>query len=65
MSVEKYSFGRISGMGDVSAYRIKNSVGMSAVVIDYGAALQSLCVRDFSGGFIDAALGYDTAEEYA
>ena len=41
MSVEKYSFGHISGMGDVSAYRIQNSDGMSATVIDYGAALQS------------------------
>ena len=61
MSVEKYSFGHIPGMGDVSAYRIQNSAGMSAVVIDYGAALQSLCVRDSSGGFTDVVLGYETA----
>ena len=65
MSVEKYSFGHIPGMGDVSAYRIQNSAGMSAVVIDYGAALQSLCVRDSSGGFTDVVLGYATASEYA
>lgn len=65
MSVTMQPFGTAPGLGAVSAYRIENSGGMSVTVIDYGAAIQSICVKNSTGGFTDVALGYDTAEQYA
>lgn len=65
MSVTKASFGSIDGLGQVSAFRLENGAGMSAVLLDYGAAVQSLCVKNAAGTYTDAVLGYDTAEEYA
>ena len=46
------------------AFRLTNSNGAYAVILDYGCTVQSLCVPNSSGGFTDVVLGYDTLAEY-
>ena len=63
MSIEWKEFGYYLG------YRcylvtLKNKSGYAASFINYGAAVQSLCVPDNKGEFGDVVLGYDTLEEY-
>ena len=63
MSIEWKEFGYHLG------YRcylvtLKNKSGYSASLINYGAAVQTLCVPDKTGNFSDIVLGYDTLEEY-
>ncbi len=49
----------------MAAYTVKNQVGASLTVLDYGATIQSLCIPDGNGSLVDVVLGYDTEEEYA
>lgn len=64
MAVEFTPFGRLHDGRQVTAAKLKNRTGASLTVLDYGAAVQSLCVPARDGGFVDVVLGYDTAEEY-
>lgn len=64
MAVEFYPFGRLSDGRQVTAAKLKNRAGASVTVLDYGAAIQSLCVPARNGSLVDVVLGYDTAEEY-
>ena len=61
---ESFVFGKLSAGEPVPAVRIVNRSGASAVILSYGAALQSLTVPNAHGGFTDVVLGYDSAEEY-
>lgn len=63
MSVTSFPFGSLADGRAVTAWRIENE-GFSATLIDYGAALQSLCVPAKDGRPVDVVLGYDTAAEY-
>jgi len=56
-------FGTLNGR-DVSLITIK-SEGIEAELLDYGATLRSIRVRDRAGEWTDVCLGYDTPEEYA
>jgi len=64
MNYNIFNFGFINNE-PVQAALLQNDNGMSAVVIEYGAALQSLVVPDKQGNPVDVVLGYDTLEEYA
>ena len=64
MAVEFTPFGRLHDGRQVTAAKLKNRAGASVTVLDYGAAVQSLCVPARDGSLVDVVLGYDTAEEY-
>lgn len=57
-------FGTTKTGETVTAFTLTNQNGASAVVLDYGCAIQSLCVPNAAGGFTDVVLGYDTLAEY-
>ncbi len=60
---ERFLFGRTSQGEDISAFRIFDTKGNSAVIIEYGASVQSIVIGTPHGP-VDVALGYDTVEEY-
>ena len=62
--MEQFSFGTLSDGRQVTAYELRNGTGARAVILDYGATVQSLTVPNRSGGTTDVVLGYDTAAEY-
>lgn len=64
MAVGIERFGYTSRGEAVSAYTLENSGGMKAVLIDYGAALQALLVKNRQGGFTDVVLGFDDVPGY-
>ena len=62
MSVDKFPFGALADGTAVTAFRISRGA-MSAVLLDYGATLQSLVVPGRTGA-VDVVLGYESAGEY-
>ena len=62
MSVDKFPFGALADGTEVTAFRISRGA-MSAVLLDYGATLQSLVVPGRTGA-VDVVLGYESAGEY-
>lgn len=64
MGVTTRSFGKTDKGAEVTLYRIENSKGMAAEVIDFGANLVSLFVPDKDGNFDDVVLGFDNIEGY-
>ncbi|MCR5205634.1 MAG: galactose mutarotase [Lachnospiraceae bacterium] len=64
MGVTTKSFG-VTAKGDkVTLYKITNSKGLAANVIDYGAILQSLYVPDKNGRLDDVVLGFNSITPY-
>jgi len=57
-------FGYTKTGAPVTAYKLENSSGASAVVLDYGCTIQSLLVQNAQGGFTDVVEGYDSFIEY-
>lgn len=57
-------FGTLKDGGKVEAVTLKNSHGVTAKVITYGAMLQSLIAPDRKGKGADIVIGYDTLPEY-
>ena len=64
MTVSRRPFGVTARGEQVFAYELKNAAGARAVVLDYGATLQSLVVRDAALCERDVVLGYDSHAEY-
>ena len=64
MSVEVVKFGNTNKGEEVKLYKIKNSNGVVAEVIDFGAILVNLLVPDKAGKVKDVVLGYDDVERY-
>ncbi|MBQ2190949.1 MAG: hypothetical protein II409_00900 [Clostridia bacterium] len=60
----KTVFGKLPSGEEVYIHRLASRL-MSVGVITYGAAIQSLSVRDRNGKMTDVVLGFDTLEEYA
>lgn len=58
------SFGKTSDGTPVEQYVLRNSHGMQASVITYGATLQALEVPDKHGKFADVVLGFDDVQGY-
>ncbi len=48
----------------VTAYTMRNSAGMTVVVLDYACILQSILVPDREGRLVDVTLGYDDLPGY-
>ena len=55
MEIKKQLFGQTKTGEAVFAFTLKNQAGTKAVILTYGAAVQSL---EFAG--VDVILGYDT-----
>ena len=64
MTTKSRHFGYTAQGQAVTAYTLENSSGMRAVIIDYGATLQSLQVRNRQGGLTDVVLGFDDMAGY-
>lgn len=64
MSVQVTNFGITSDGRTVHRYRLINRKGATVELLDYGAALHSICVPDRKGVLTDVCLGYDTVAEY-
>jgi aldose 1-epimerase len=62
--VEKNLFGKLADGTEVTIYTLKNSKGMEAKIIDYGATIVSLTAPDKNGKFEDVVLGYDNIDGY-
>jgi aldose 1-epimerase len=63
-TAERSSAGTLASGANVEAVTLRNSRGVSARIIAYGATLQSLVAPDRKGRMADIVLGHDTAAEY-
>ncbi|MER2492903.1 aldose epimerase family protein [Catenovulum sediminis] len=63
-SITRAQFGVTTSGEEISSYTLKNNKGTEAVVINFGAILQSLKTADKSGQLADIVLGYDSLAEY-
>ena len=57
-------FGTLSDGREVTLYTLKNNNDMQVSVMDLGATLVSILVKDKDGAIQDVILGYDTPQEY-
>ena len=64
MAIKFSTFGTLADGRTVTAATLTNKSGASMTVLDYGAAIHSLCVPNRDGQLTDVVLGYDTVEEY-
>ena len=64
MAAVVHSFGQTSQGQPVRSYSLENKNGARAVLIDYGASLQSLCFKDRRGEPVDLVQGFDSVEGY-
>lgn len=64
MSIQKEEFGRTKDGAVITKYTLENKNGMRASVINYGAILTNLYVKDDKGVAEDIVLGYDTLKDY-
>lgn len=62
--VRRSTFGKLADGRAVPAVTLTNDNGLSATIIAYGAALQSVMLPDASGKTVDVALGYDNIAAY-
>ncbi|HWU49548.1 MAG TPA: aldose epimerase family protein [Asticcacaulis sp.] len=58
------AFGKLADGTAIQSVTLKNSHGLSARIITYGAMWQSMMVPDRNGKMADVILGYDTIGEY-
>ena len=64
MQVKSRPFGTTKYGEGVTAWELENASGSRAVILDYGATVQSLVVPSRGGKPVDVVLGYDTVAEY-
>lgn len=57
-------FGTLANGDTVEAVTLTNASGMTVKIITYGASIQSVCVPDAQGQFVDVTTGYATLHEY-
>ncbi|MGH8237767.1 MAG: galactose-1-epimerase, partial [Steroidobacteraceae bacterium] len=63
-SASRVDFGALPDGRRAEAVTLRNSKGLAATVITYGAALQSLLMPDRDGTLSDVVLGYASLEGY-
>ncbi len=61
MAITKSLYGELNGV-KVHTFTLENKNGMKAEIIEKGATLEKLFVKDKSGNFIDVLSGHDTLE---
>ena len=64
MTVTAQPFGTTSDGQAVTRYILRNSCGMQAAVLSYGAVVQSIMIPDKNGVTRDVVLGYDDISDY-
>ena len=64
LSSDMKTFGKTADGTPVEQYVLRNSHGMQASVITYGATLQALEVPDKNGKVADVVLGFDDVQGY-
>ena len=64
LSSEHKAFGKTNDGTPVEQYILRNSHGLQATVITYGATLQALQVPDKNGKVADIVLGFDNVQGY-
>ena len=64
MKITKRIFGTMPDGTQVFCWRMENTHGLYAELLDYGAALRALFVPDRDGILRDVVQGYDTLDEY-
>ena len=62
--IEKTLFGKLSDGSEVFKYSLKNNAGMRVEIINYGAIVTNLYVKDRNGVLADVVLGYDSVQGY-
>ena len=62
--IEKGSFGKLSDGREVFLYSLKNTSGTEVRIINYGAIVANLFVKDKNRKVADVVLGYDSIEGY-
>ncbi|MGA7160935.1 MAG: aldose epimerase family protein [Bacteroidota bacterium] len=62
--IEKTLFGKLSDGREVFRYSLKNDSGMRVQIINYGAIVTNIYVKDRDGNFSDVVLGYDSLQGY-
>ncbi len=62
--IEKTLFGKLSDGREVFKYSLKNDSGMRVEIINYGAIVTNIYVKDRNGRFSDVVLGYDSLQGY-
>ncbi len=62
--IEKTLFGKLSDGREVFKYSLKNDAGMRAEIINYGAIVTNLYIKDRNGVLADVVLGYDSLQGY-
>lgn len=63
MKIEMQTFGTTKHGQQVTAYTMENQF-LRLRILDYGATIQEVSVRDRQGRWVDVALGYDSVAEY-
>lgn len=61
--IRKFEFCKLADGRPVTAFEISNSFGEKAVILDYGAIIASLQVRDRTGKIGDVVLGADPGQD--
>lgn len=64
MKIQSRIFGTLNDGREVRLYTMTNVAGSSVSVMDYGARIQAIRIRDKNGVFTDCCLGYNSPEEY-
>ncbi len=64
MKHKHWNFGTTKEGEAVTAYRLTQENGMSLTALDYGCAIQALCVPAGNGTLVDVVQGYDSLAEY-
>ena len=62
--VERVDFGKSEDGSTVKLITLRNSKGMSAQIISYGAVLKELLAPDRNGNFTNVVLTTDTLQKY-
>lgn len=62
--IEKTLFGVHTRGKEVYLYSLKNKWGTQIDIINYGAIVKNLFIKDKNGEIADVVLGYDSLEEY-
>jgi len=64
MEISRKFFGKTKDGFNVYAFTLKNSLGNYITLLNYGATVQSIVIKDASGAGRDICLGYDTLNAY-
>jgi aldose 1-epimerase len=62
--IKETLFGKLGDGQDVFLYCLKNDVGSQVNIINYGAIVTHLYIKDKKNRIADVVLGYDSLEEY-